>query len=58
MTYTLLRKYENMNGDWSVSVQKSEYTLSFIFPSEPTDEMIDESVSSYKTEEEENVVAE
>ena len=47
-----------MNGDWSVSVEKGEYTLSFNFPSEPTDEMIDESVSSYKTEEEENVVAE
>ena len=58
MTYKLLRKYQNMGGDWSVSVEKGEYTLSFIFASEPTDEMIDESVSFYKTEEEENVVAE
>ena len=58
MTYKLLRKYQNMGGDWSVSVEKGEYTLSFIFPSEPTDEMIDESVSSYETEGEEKVVAE
>ena len=53
MTYTLLRKYENMNGDWSVSVEKGEYTLSFIFPSEPTDEMIDEIEEEITLDEEE-----
>ena len=58
MTYKLLRKYKNIGGDWSVCVNKGEYSLSFVFPTEPSDEMIDKCVSSYKTEEEETVVAE
>jgi hypothetical protein len=58
MTYKVLRKYKNIGGDWSVCVNKGEYTLSFVFPTEPTDEIIDQCVLSYKTEEEENVVEE
>ena len=40
MTYTILSKYQNIGGDWSVTVKKDEYTLSLLFNSEPTEEMI------------------
>ena len=61
MTYTILSKYQNVGGDWSVSVKKDEYTLSLLFNSEPTEEMIAERVSVIVEnieEEEENVVEE
>ena len=61
MTYTILSKYQNMGGDWSVSVKKDEYTLSLLFNSEPTEEMIAGRVSVIVEnieEEKENVVEE
>tara|TARA_Y100001937_G_scaffold572_1_gene670 strand:- start:515 stop:700 length:186 start_codon:yes stop_codon:yes gene_type:complete len=61
MTYTILSKYQNIGGDWSVSVKKDEYTLSYLFNSEPTDEMIAGRISNFvkKLEEEkENVIEE
>ena len=61
MTYTILSKYQNIGGDWSVSVKKDEYTLSYLFNSEPTDEMIAGRMSNFvkKLEEEkENVIEE
>ena len=61
MTYTILSKYQNMGGDWSVSIKKDEYTLSLLFNSEPTEEMIAGRVSVFGKnleEEKENVVEE
>ena len=41
MTYTILRKEQNIAGDWSVLIQHNDDTLSFLFNSDPTQAMID-----------------
>ena len=47
MTYTVLNKYQNIGGDWSVSIQCNDHTLGFLFNSEPTKAMLDSAVQDF-----------
>ena len=54
MTYKILRKYKNIAGDWSCSVQINDlYTVNYLFDNEPTLEVIDNLANSYEPPKEE-----
>tara|TARA_R100000234_G_scaffold40458_1_gene24231 strand:+ start:2461 stop:2658 length:198 start_codon:yes stop_codon:yes gene_type:complete len=60
MTYTILRKEQNIAGDWSVLVEYNNQPLSFLFNSDPTEQMINNAIQDFidnpPTIEEEEVV--
>ena len=37
MNYTLIKKEQNVGGDWSVAIEVNETTLHLLFPSDPTE---------------------
>tara|TARA_R100000388_G_scaffold53029_2_gene39443 strand:+ start:3900 stop:4094 length:195 start_codon:yes stop_codon:yes gene_type:complete len=47
MTYTVLRKEQNIAGDWSVLVEYENQTLSFLFNSDPTEQMINGAIQNF-----------
>ena len=47
MTYTVLRKEQNIAGDWSVLVEYENQTLSFLYNSDPTEQMINGAIQNF-----------
>ncbi len=47
MTYKILNKYQNIAGDWSVSIKYNDYTIGFLFNSDPTQTMLDGAVQNF-----------
>ena len=47
MTYTVLRKEQNIAGDWSVLVEYENQTISFLFNSDPTEQMINNVIQDF-----------
>ena len=37
MNYKLIKKEQNIGGDWSVAIEVNETTLHLLFPSDPTE---------------------
>ena len=47
MTYTVLNKYQNISGDWSVQIKYNNNSLGLNFNSEPTKSMLDSAVQGF-----------
>ena len=47
MTYTVLRKEQNIAGDWSVLVEYENQTFSFLFNLDPTEQMINNAIQDF-----------
>lgn len=47
MTYTVLNKYQNISGDWSVQIKYNNYSLGLLFNSDPTKAMLDSAVQDF-----------
>lgn len=47
MTYTVLRKEQNIAGDWSVLVKYENQTFSFLFNLDPTEQMINNAIQDF-----------
>ena len=47
MTYTVLRKEQNIAGDWSVLVEYENQTFSFLFNFNPTEQMINGAIQDF-----------
>ena len=47
MTYSVLNKYQNIGGDWSVQIKYNNNTLGLLFNSDPTKSMLDSAVQNY-----------
>lgn len=47
MTYTVLRKEQNIAGDWSVLVKYENQTFSFLFNLDPTEQMINGAIQNF-----------
>ena len=47
MTYTVLRKEQNIAGDWSVLVEYENQTFSFLFNLDPTAQMINNAIQDF-----------
>ena len=47
MTYTILRKEQNIAGDWSVLVKYENQTFSFLFNLDPTEQMNNNAIQDF-----------
>lgn len=47
MTYSILNKYQNIGGDWSVQIKYNNNILGLLFNSDPTKSMLDSAVQNY-----------
>ena len=47
MTYTVLRKEQNIAGDWSVLVEYENQTFSFLFNVNPNEQMINGAIQDF-----------
>ena len=47
MTYTVLRKEQNIAGDWSVLVEYENQTFSFLFNVTPNEQMINGAIQDF-----------
>ena len=47
MTYTVLRKEQNIAGDWSVLVDYENQTFSFLFNVNPNEQMINGAIQDF-----------
>ena len=47
MNYTLIKKEQNVGGDWSVAIVVNETTLHLLFPTEPTESTLINAAQSF-----------
>ena len=47
MNYTLIKKEQNVGGDWSVAIEVNETTLHLLFPTEPTESTLTSAAQSF-----------
>ena len=47
MNYKLIKKEQNIGGDWSVAIEVNETTLHLLFPSDPTESTLTGAAQSF-----------
>ena len=47
MNYTLIKKEQNVGGDWSVAIEVNETILHLLFPTEPTESTLTGAAQSF-----------
>ena len=47
MNYKLIKKEQNIGGDWSVAIEVNETTLHLLFPSDPTESTLSSSAQYF-----------
>lgn len=47
MNYKLIKKEQNIGGDWSVAIEVNDTTLHLLFPSDPTESTLTGAAQSF-----------
>ena len=47
MNYKLIKKEQNIGGDWSVAIEVNETTLHLLYSSDPTESMLSNAAQSF-----------